>query len=408
MKILMLCHNLPNPLSGDCLRPYNLIKYLSKYPGVDIALFSFVDSAKLKIKYSNELNEHCSIINTIEFKQDLSFKMVILRMLKNTIDSLINSSVNASFDPLNFYYDSDVQKEINKIVKNDDFDVICVDAAMASYVSKVKIPKVVEPLDALSEFYKHRFQSEKQKIKKLFWLVQFVKTVYREKYIYSHFNYCTVVTNQDKKILSKRLSNVVLIPNGVDIHFFKPLDIEEEYPSLIYTGSMGTKDVYTIHYFHQKIFPVIFKKMPNIKFYIVGKNPPSSIKELANESIIVTGYVEDMREYLQKSSIFICPMREGTGIKNKVLEAMAMGKPVVSTSIGALGIDVVSGENIIISDDQNEFAEKVIELLLNKELRDKLGTNSIQIIESKYSWDVISNNMYQMLEKTINELDNNS
>jgi glycosyltransferase involved in cell wall biosynthesis len=116
-------------------------------------------------------------------------------------------------------------------------------------------------------------------------------------------------------------------------------------------------------------------------------------------SVIVTGFVEDMRPYIAKSSIVICPHISGTGIKNKVLEAMSMGKPVITTPVGSLGINADNCENIIIAKNDNEFATKIIKMFEDKYLRQKIGDNARELIVSQYSWDKIIENISDLFHK---------
>ena len=158
-------------------------------------------------------------------------------------------------------------------------------------------------------------------------------------------------------------------------------------------------NVNAVLYFSDEIYPSIKEKIPDIKLYIVGRNPPEKIRQLTlDESIIVTGYVEDVRPYLSKSSIIVVPMLSGTGIKNKILEPMAMKKPVISTSIGARGLDVTSGDNIVIADHPMEFAINVVELLNDERLRRKIACNGRKLVEIKYSWEKMSDMLNNVLE----------
>ena len=156
-----------------------------------------------------------------------------------------------------------------------------------------------------------------------------------------------------------------------------------------------------VTYFVEKIFPLIKKDIPSIKFLIAGKKPSVSIMKLACENIIVTGEVPDIREYLGKAAIFVGPFRIGTGLKHKVLEAMAMEIPVVSTTLGANGIDVKSGENIILADTPHEFAKAVITLYNDNKLREKIVNNAYMLVKEKYNWDRIGQIFEDMLKEVL-------
>jgi glycosyltransferase involved in cell wall biosynthesis len=133
--------------------------------------------------------------------------------------------------------------------------------------------------------------------------------------------------------------------------------------------------------------PRIAERVPEVKLTIVGKDPVPEVRRLAGERVIVTGFVDDVRPYIDRASIFVCPMRKGAGIKNKLLQAWAMAKPVVSTSIALGGLYAKPGENILVADTPAEFSEAVIRLLKNSVLRQALGGAGLKIIRGHYTWD---------------------
>jgi glycosyltransferase involved in cell wall biosynthesis len=194
------------------------------------------------------------------------------------------------------------------------------------------------------------------------------------------------------KTLSPR-ANVALIPNGVDTDCFYPIEKEKSgYPIMIFSGNMKfLPNIDAVLYFYNDIFPLVRSKIPNIRLYIVGASPPEKIKRLSNdENVVVTGYVDDIRTFIAKADVVICPMRMGAGIKNKILEAMAMGKAVISTLIGAEGIDAINRENILISNSPGDFVENIIAILSNDELRNKITKNARKLINENYTWDICS------------------
>ncbi|MGQ9610073.1 MAG: glycosyltransferase, partial [bacterium] len=149
-----------------------------------------------------------------------------------------------------------------------------------------------------------------------------------------------------------------------------------------------------------KIYPLIKSAIPNVKFYVVGNYPPRSIKRLlSNGDIVVTGHVEDVRPYFDRSAVFVCPLRSGSGMQAKILEAMAMGVPVVTTSMGATAIvDAVAGKDILIANDVKSFAKEVIRLLKDKDLRCNIAQNARKLVEEKYNWGFIVNDINEMYQ----------
>jgi glycosyltransferase involved in cell wall biosynthesis len=180
------------------------------------------------------------------------------------------------------------------------------------------------------------------------------------------------------------------VPLGVDTDYFEPRDESGgDAPSVIFTGTMSfPPNIDAVLHFHERILPRIRDRIPEVRFVVAGSSPPREITELASEKgVEVTGYVDDLRPYVAQATIAVCPMRMGGGMKIKILEAMAMGKTIVSTSLGAEGIDAADGENIILADGEDEFAGAVVKALGDPSLRKRVGTEARKLVETGYSWD---------------------
>ena len=179
-----------------------------------------------------------------------------------------------------------------------------------------------------------------------------------------------------------------VVPLGVDTDFFKPLEISEEWPSLVFVGHMSSPpNVDAMKYFHSQVYDTLKRRFPDLKLFVVGQNPHSAIRELAKDpSICVTGFVEDVRPYVARASVVIAPIMSGPGTKTKVLEAMAMGKPVVTTSIGVRGINATHDEHLCIADNSVEFAAHVEGLLLDKAKRRRIGHQAREFVKKHHAW----------------------
>jgi glycosyltransferase involved in cell wall biosynthesis len=155
-----------------------------------------------------------------------------------------------------------------------------------------------------------------------------------------------------------------------------------------------------VKHFYDNIFPIVRAKRPEARFVIVGADPPSSVRKLAEDpSVTVTGYVDDIRPYLAKASVAVCPMTVGVGIQNKVLEAMAMGKPVVATGKACLALSVVDGKDIVQAAKPDEFAGKVTELLGSLERRREIGENAARYVRENHDWDIISKRLVDIYQE---------
>lgn len=194
-----------------------------------------------------------------------------------------------------------------------------------------------------------------------------------------------------------------IIPNGTDTQKLHPkidsytirrrLNLQSE-PTIIFVGKLDYKsNKQALKLIFKKILPNVLRQIPNSKFLIVGMNPPS----IKHKAVIYTGFVKEIGEYIAAADVAIAPIISGSGTRLKILEYMALGKPVISTRLGAEGISVKNGENIILTDDMNEFARQIVNLVMDISLREKIGKNARELVEKKYDWRSI----VQVLDKDV-------
>lgn len=404
MKILIVWREIPTPTYPVFARPFYLAKYNKDY---ELTLVSFISNNSANISHIYKY------FNEIELIKETKFSNIISKGIYSLISRFTYQNIRFSrdFNVFGRVYSSAMQRKILNILRSNRFDIIYADCFMHSYLYYCKkyysnIPIILEffhpILYALRQFY----SQEKAFLRKLKFKLQYLSFKLFEIQRYSKFDGGIYVTEThrryEKPFLPKK---TVVIPPGVDLEYYKLSSNPSESPTLIYIGTMSYPvNIYAVLYFFKEIYPLIRTKIPNLKVYIVGRSPPNVIRRLAlkDKSIIVTGEVKDVRPYLSKAQVVIAPITvDDGGIKNKVLEGMAMGKPVVSTSLGARDIGAVHGKNIIIADDPKEFAESVINLLQDDELRNKIGNNARKFVEKNYSWKKLTRILERFLEEFI-------
>jgi glycosyltransferase involved in cell wall biosynthesis len=193
----------------------------------------------------------------------------------------------------------------------------------------------------------------------------------------------------------------------VDTDFFRPIPGEPVKPnSLVFTGSMDwAPNEDGILYFAEKILPLIKAEIPDLTLSIVGRSPSAKIKALAqnDQSVFVTGRVDDIRPHIQRGSVYIVPLRIGSGTRLKIFEAMAMGKPIISTTLGAEGLPITHGRDIMLADEPKTFAQKTIDLLKDNAERERLGQSARKLVEEKYSWASVAEHCNHVLNGVIGE-----
>lgn len=288
------------------------------------------------------------------------------------------------------------RKKLADYVRQNNIDMVICDGIHQS----LNIPldnqakKVLYEHNVESEIVRRYAVSENNVFIKAFVYSQFRKFISLQKKMWQLFDSVICCSQLDKEIMLKIVpaANIKVIPNGVDINYFSPNSYQPQPYTLIYIGQIGWKpNEDALLYFSKEIYPLIRKKQPETKFLIVGNKPSREIRDLAftDSSIEVTGFVEDVRGYINKARVYVAPIRIGSGTRLKILEALSMGKPVVSTSIGCEGLDVENGKNIIIRDTPGEFADAVLELFTDEAKCKMLGVNGRRLMEEKYDWEKI-------------------
>jgi glycosyltransferase involved in cell wall biosynthesis len=214
-----------------------------------------------------------------------------------------------------------------------------------------------------------------------------------------------VCSNTDRSFLLDRYSNLLLsiLPNGVDLDTFSTNRSTRCEPfRIIFTGNMSYfPNADGASFLVREVLPKIRRVVPQVKLYLVGQNPPSSVHALAGENIVVTGYVEDIRSEYLKSMVAVSPIRFGAGTLNKVLEPLALGVPVVSTSIGLEGLGLENGADILIADGAEQFAASVVRLLTDGPLRASMGSRASEKVRSQFGWEGIAQELELIYEEVI-------
>ena len=237
--------------------------------------------------------------------------------------------------------------------------------------------------------------------------VRYIKTFLLEWLAVKLSSIVFACSDQDAKMVKERYNissnKIVVVPNGVGDDFFEHINpFRYGKPTIIFMGGFDhAPNVYAAKVILNEIVPYVYKRNKNLIFAFVGRNPPQWLVENKTENRVkVFGNVKDVRPYLAGADIAIAPIYHGSGTRIKILEYMALGKPVISTSKGVEGLDVENGKHVLLRDNPAEFAETIIELLLNKNLAVRMGKNSHKLVKAKYRWK----NIVTMAIKAYNQL----
>ena len=398
----MICHRLPSFSEALCYRVVNSIKHLSQKHGHSITLIFFKHSEIASEHDEEYLKEYCDEIMTVDIIP-VSFKKRFERYVLDYVMRILSRDIGNFWD---YTFSREMQRRVNELIQRRKFDVIFVDTPyMLSYVSNIDLPKVLE-IWTIPQIVREAYTLEKKIQKKINLLMLYFRVRNYEKH-YKKFDICITPTEHERNVVWSYLPDleIAVIPFGINVEFTNKTFIEdfpEDFPSLIFIGSMDSLfNQRSILYFYDKIYPLIKETFPDVKLYIVGRDPSEKIMRLTRDkSVIVTGYVEDLRPYLARASVVTLPLH-GYGIKTRILEVMAIGKPVVTSSEGIHGINVTPRENIILADEPEEFARRVIELLNDEELRNRIGANGRKLMEEEYSWEKMTDMLNEVLQKAV-------
>ncbi|MCZ6679352.1 MAG: TIGR03087 family PEP-CTERM/XrtA system glycosyltransferase [Candidatus Poribacteria bacterium] len=393
MKILFLSLRCPYPPQrGDRIRNYHFIKQLAQRHALTVV--SFVESDQ-EIDHIKQMAAFCDRVEWVRFHR-----------IRSGFNALLHSLSRQPLQ-LHYWYASRMQQTINKLLDEVGFDLIHVHLfRMAQYVSCLSgIPKMLDLCDSMA-LNLHRRAALDRSLKWPLIKLEAHRVRQYEIETVNAFDWGTVAAAFDRDYLIQQDENLRLsvIPTGVDLEYFQPTSAEYQ-PHLLFTGTMSYFPNWdAVLYFYREIFPLIQSTYPETVFYIVGNQPAAPIKRLANRSkVVVTGYVSDVRPYFDQAAVFVSPMRSGSGIQVKNLEAMAMGVPVVTTSIGALGLEAKSGRDLLIADTPKEFANHVINLIGSRERRQEIGEAGRQFVEGRYNWPLLAQRLEAIYSQICNE-----
>lgn len=395
MNILFLSTENPYPPDGGHhLRTFNILKILASRHKIYFVGFA---QDKSEFKYIPEIKKFCETVDIYKVRETGYNKAFFLLACKNLF----------SKQPLiaQRYFIPEVRKRIKQILVDGSIDLVHMDMlALGLYKGILKGTPVILTNHNVESLRIYRWmQIEKNLLIKCFLYYQYLKLRAFEQRICPEFDRCIVVSEYDRNYLKDLcgVDNFVVIPNGVDVRYFKPESGEVKRDHLVWVGGMtGPYNSDAVDFFLEKIWSLVKYKVPEATIDFAGGGPTQTLrkKALEDKTVHVLGFVPDIRPIVQGASVFVAPIRIGSGTKIKILNAMAQAKPVVATTTAAEGIDVTPEENILITDDPEEFAKKILYLLKNEEMRRKMGEKARELIVRKYSWDVISEDIYRTYE----------
>jgi sugar transferase (PEP-CTERM/EpsH1 system associated) len=399
MRILNIANYLPYPVvSGGRLRVYNILRRLADRH--EVCLAALLESQE-DVEGVSHLRQFCARVETANLDR---------RSRLAKAPGMIRYALEGKPPDLRLLHSEELVEKIGNLFSTFDFDIVQIESVMGLYLATLpqtkKYKSVLMFHNCASQQFGRMWQVEQGWGNKLRAWINGVSMGYWEPRYAENFERCTTVSDLDKQLYLKanpRLQ-IDVIPNGVDTDKYQllPPPHEGASPSLMFIGSMAYPPcVDAVLHFARDTLPLIRQTVDATEFYIVGANPHPEVINLSGSRIHVTGRVADVIPYYQQSTVCIVPLRAGGGTRLKILEAMALGRPVVSTTIGAEGLDVIDGTHLFIADTPEAFAEKTIRLLCDRQLYQYISANARRLVEARYSWAKIAERLMEVYEEVI-------
>ncbi len=399
MKIAYIVPYVPNLIRT---RPYNLITQLSAL-GHDVTAFTLVTNRQ-------DLTDIQTLTNKC---------VEVHHHFQPAWRSLLNSALAVpSTQPLQAVYSwqGELARQISQRVSQKDFDIVHVEHLRGSRYGlflKSKfpaVPVVWDSVDCISHLFQQASVQSRSFFGKFMTRFELPRTERAEGNLICTFDRVLVTSSADQKALlkltplGKRASKISVLPNGVDLDYFHPNpDIQRDTDTILFSGKMSYHaNISMVMYLVSEVMPQIWKRRPTARLCIVGKDPAPGIRELEKDPrITVTGTVKDIRPYLWKSTVSVVPLLYGAGIQNKILEAMATGTPVVSTSKALSALQAEAGRDLLVADTAEEFSQAVLRLMNDRDLQMSIGGAGAFYVRTHHNWSSIASRLTDIYQELL-------
>ncbi len=397
LRILFITPYLPSLIR---VRPYNWIKYLARQ-GHQITLLALEPSGE-DGSGLDDLRTWCHEVHLVSLPRWRPFGNALRAIPSKT--------------PLQAAYSRSPEMAalIRQTQAKTKFEVVHVEHLRGSELSQAVngLPIVFDSVDSITLLFE-RVLSEGPNWRSRFlaWL-DLARTRHYEASLLNRFARVLVTSPLDKEALAKISTSpvetahrLVVLPNGVDLDYFRPLDIPLEPATVVFTGKMSYHaNIAAALDLATKVMPLVWQKIPTARLIIAGKDPSPQLHALAaDRRIEITGTVPDLRPYLAKAVVSVTPIRYGVGIQNKVLEAMAMATPVVSSPQAISALQLRDQEGVLVAETPTAMSEAILRLITDETLRQQVGQAGRRYVETYHDWNVITENLVAVYQEVMGE-----
>jgi sugar transferase (PEP-CTERM/EpsH1 system associated) len=393
VKILFVCHRFPfPPKRGGKIRPFNVIRHLHRVHDVTVA--SLVRSDE-EAEEGEGLREHCSRFEMVKIDNAIQTARMVARL------------PTAAPSSIGYFHSALLARRIRRLLADESFDLVFVHCSSAAHyvADAIGTRKILDFGDMDSQKWLE-YAHYKPFPLNLGYRLEGIKLAAEEKRLARSFDFCTATTRGEWETLQSYATGVPAdwFPNGVDSRYFAPGETPYDEHTLCFIGRM---DYYPnqacVREFCVEAFPRIRERRPDASFLIVGADPDPSILALGKlPGVTVTGSVPDVRPYLRRAAAMVAPLRIARGTQNKILEAMATGVPVVTSSTAARGVDAVPGEHLLVADTSADIAEAAVRLMNDRDVREKYAKAGRARVVSHHAWDASMQRLDRIIERCMN------
>ncbi len=375
MRIFILLSRIPYPLEkGDKLRAFHQIKILSEKHEIILCALNPLRKAD-KRKAFEQLQPYCRSINFI----DLPVSGRVVNILRAYFSGFPLQS--------GYFYNRRANRKIKALIAEYHPDHLFAQLSRtARYLMNVPIKKTLDYQDAFSYGLKRRADKAGWPMKPVF-RMEYKRMEAFERKIFDLFDHKIIISKQDGNLIPHpEKHTITVISNGVDTEFFYPLS-RKKGQEIVFTGNMKyPPNVDAALFLAKEIMPLVWQKKPETRLLLAGASPNKKVRNLGNEKIKVSGWMDDIREAYAGSEVFIAPMRMGTGLQNKLLEAMAMMTPCITTPLANAALQAREQDEILTGNNALELADAILYLLGNQEKRIKMAEKAFAFVKQNYRW----------------------
>jgi sugar transferase (PEP-CTERM/EpsH1 system associated) len=377
MRLLVLTPTLPHPpIWGFNIRVSQLVRHLASKHEVTLLSYEGPHDSAARQALGNMCT---SIVLVPALKRSMSLRRF----------AQVRATMSVSSFHLHRFYSQEMQTALTKILHDVRPDLVQIESSAMAMFDFGNAPVVLDEHNLEYELLQRTAAIEESRIRRLHAGLESRKVKKEEAAVWRRVDGCVLTSTREQAIVNAAEPDLptAVVPNGVDLDYFRPKDAAIKPGSLVFTGLLTYRpNADGASHFVRAIFPSIVAARPDATFTAVGWGLPDDLRSLLGERISHTGRVDDVRPYLASAAVVVVPLRIGSGTRLKVLEALAMGKAVVTTRVGCEGLDVNDGDHLLIADEPDEFASAVVRLLDSPAEADRLGRRGRARVESRYGW----------------------